>query len=89
MEYAYIVWHTAQYERDSWINLIHLHPGGHKFELVEKKSFMQKAPDWSDQFRAWVTQLGEEGYEMAGMMNTGGGTVVHSTFHYWFKRPLL
>jgi hypothetical protein len=88
-EYAYIIWYKGGDEGSHWLNLIHLHPSGRKTELVQKKGLLSKAPNWTEQFQAWVTQLGEEAYEMVGVMATEGMGGAWTTQHYWFKRPFV
>lgn len=83
-EYARIVWHSAQYAKDEWMDLVYYHPAGNKSEELTAGTF--KKVDFRDQFRVWITRLGQEGYEMVGVT-----PVVYqpSTYvHYWFKRPL-
>jgi hypothetical protein len=64
--------------------LIHLHPTGQKVQHVKAKSLGPL--DWRGQFYVWVTQLGQEGYEMTGVMNIPWGPS-DTMQQFWFKRP--
>ena len=71
-EYAY------REKREEW-SLTYLHPDGPNIETFKGK-FLKGTP-WSQylvQRDAWITKLGQEGYEMIGF--AGSDT-------YWFKCP--
>lgn len=81
-EYAYIHWIPDQPE----MTLVYLHPSGQKSPTLDKA----KKKDGFDQLYAWVSTLGEEGYEMTGVTGVNR-TVVAGTstvYTFWFKLPI-
>jgi hypothetical protein len=77
-EYAYIdrpfTWKPSE------LSLIVLHPSGP--ERVEKEKKLELVP----QLNAWITELGQDGYEMTGVTHAVDGGQAYYT--YWFKRPI-
>ena len=80
-EYAYIYW---DFEAEN-SHVMYLHPDRPITETFEKKGGFFKRRDYWEYWRQlgiWVTKLGQEDYEMAGVATT---KVENSI--YWFKRP--
>jgi hypothetical protein len=87
-EYAYIDY-CYTFEDDPYVSLTYLHPDRPSTETFKKKAGFFKEPvmsEYSEQRNAWITKLGQEGYEMTGLEL---GTVSRGSTHiiYWFKPP--
>ena len=84
-EYAYIDY-SLEGDPHAYVSLTYLHPDGPSTETFKKSGGFFKGPDWSEyseQCNAWITKLGQEGYEMTGLESRTNSTRII----YWFKHP--
>jgi hypothetical protein len=77
-EYAHI--HYSPNDYNSSLN--YLRPSGPEHVAYDTKVWKNKE---FGQLCAWITRLGQEGYEMTGVAAGGLGYLIYT---YWFKRPL-
>jgi hypothetical protein len=88
-EYAYIDDYSFTSRHDPYVSLTYLHPDKPITETFKKKGGFFKRPaisEYSEQRNAWITKLGQEGYEMTGLeLRTLHGSSTHIIS--WFKRP--
>lgn len=81
-EYAYIY-----FDINGTAELTYLPATGPKIVGLDKErqGGMFKAADNSGQVKAWITSLGQEGYEMIGVTFQSYQGLIYT---YWFKRPV-
>jgi hypothetical protein len=82
-------WEYAFIElRGTSMSLTYLYPDGPKAQRGMEGAFSKSFNYWG-QVLAWVTKLGQEGYEMTGVEMAGvPDTTTPTATIYWFKRPL-
>jgi hypothetical protein len=81
-EYAHILY---SWSSDKHVSLTYLNSNGPDTKTLKKGGFFSGGdPGFREQIWEWITQLGQDGYEMIGFTIESVG----NEEHYWFKRQM-